>query len=58
MKEINKITGREYHPFTYYGAPDAEHITIAMGSVNDTIKEYIDYEKTKVFMSKMNDNLV
>ena len=43
MKEINKITGREYKPFTYYGAPDAENIIIAMGSVTETIKEVIDY---------------
>lgn len=43
MQEINKITGREYHPFTYYGAPDAENIIIAMGSITDTIKDIIDY---------------
>jgi pyruvate-ferredoxin/flavodoxin oxidoreductase len=43
MKEIKKITGREYHPFDYYGAKDAEHIIIAMGSVTNTIKEVIDY---------------
>ena len=43
MKEISKITGREYHPFTYYGAQDAENIIIAMGSVTETIKETIDY---------------
>jgi pyruvate-ferredoxin/flavodoxin oxidoreductase len=43
MKEIKKITGREYHPFDYYGAPDAEHIIVAMGSVTSTIKEVIDY---------------
>src|SRR5512133_118202 len=43
MAEISKITGREYKPFTYYGAPDAENIIIAMGSVTETIKEVIDY---------------
>ncbi len=43
MKEIKKITGREYHPFDYYGASDAEHILVAMGSVTNTIKEVIDY---------------
>jgi pyruvate-ferredoxin/flavodoxin oxidoreductase len=43
MSEISKITGREYKPFTYYGAPDAEHIIVAMGSVTDTTKEVIDY---------------
>jgi pyruvate-ferredoxin/flavodoxin oxidoreductase len=43
MKEITKITGREYHPFTYYGAKDAEHVVVAMGSITETIKETIDY---------------
>ncbi|MDD4108413.1 MAG: pyruvate:ferredoxin (flavodoxin) oxidoreductase [Prolixibacteraceae bacterium] len=42
MKEISKITGRKYEPFTYYGAPDAENIIIAMGSVTETIRETID----------------
>ncbi|MFZ0281673.1 MAG: pyruvate:ferredoxin (flavodoxin) oxidoreductase [Bacteroidales bacterium] len=43
MAEITKLTGREYKPFTYYGAPDAEHIIVAMGSVTETTKEVIDY---------------
>ncbi len=43
MKEITKLTGREYHPFNYYGAPDAENIIVAMGSVCETISETIDY---------------
>jgi pyruvate-ferredoxin/flavodoxin oxidoreductase len=43
MAEINKITGREYKPFTYYGDPDAENIIVAMGSITDTTKETIDY---------------
>jgi len=43
MQEITKLTGREYHPFTYYGDPQAENIIIAMGSVTTTIKEVIDY---------------
>ncbi|MFA6924943.1 MAG: pyruvate:ferredoxin (flavodoxin) oxidoreductase [Bacteroidales bacterium] len=47
MKEITKMTGREYHPFTYYGAPDAENIVIAMGSITETTKEVIDYLRTK-----------
>ena len=42
MKEITKLTGREYHPFDYYGAPDAEYVLTAMGSVTETIKEVID----------------
>jgi len=47
MKEITKMTGREYHPFTYYGAEDAEHIIIAMGSVTSTIKEVVDAKLAK-----------
>ncbi len=43
MKEITKLTGREYAPFNYYGAEDAENIIIAMGSVTDTIEETVDY---------------
>ena len=43
MREISKITGREYKPFVYYGDPEAEEILIAMGSVTETIKETIDY---------------
>jgi pyruvate-ferredoxin/flavodoxin oxidoreductase len=43
MKEIKNITGREYHPFDYYGHPEAENIIIAMGSVCDTISEVIDH---------------
>ncbi|MFW6266130.1 MAG: pyruvate:ferredoxin (flavodoxin) oxidoreductase [Halanaerobiales bacterium] len=43
MKEINKLTGRNYKLFNYYGAEDAENIVVAMGSVTDTIEETIDY---------------
>ena len=43
MQEIKKLTGREYHPFTYYGPADAENIIVAMGSITDTLKETIDY---------------
>ncbi len=47
MQQLAKITGREYHPFTYYGAPDAENIIIAMASITDTTKEVIDYLTAK-----------
>jgi pyruvate-ferredoxin/flavodoxin oxidoreductase len=47
MKEIKKLTGREYHPFDYYGDKDAENIIVAMGSVCDTISEVIDYLNSK-----------
>ncbi|EPY2278080.1 pyruvate:ferredoxin (flavodoxin) oxidoreductase [Clostridium sporogenes] len=43
MREIEKITGRSYHPFDYYGDPNAENIIVAMGSVCDTIEETVDY---------------
>ena len=43
MGEISEATGRNYRPFDYYGAPDAENIIVAMGSVTETIKETIDY---------------
>ena len=47
MQEITKKTGREYHPFTYYGAEDAENVVVAMGSITDTIKEVVDYLNAK-----------
>ncbi|WP_297404973.1 pyruvate:ferredoxin (flavodoxin) oxidoreductase [uncultured Cetobacterium sp.] len=43
MEEISKATGREYKPFNYYGAPDAENIVIAMGSVCETLLETVDH---------------
>lgn len=42
MKKISEHTGRNYAPFTYVGAPDAERVIIAMGSVTDTITETIN----------------
>lgn len=47
MGQMNEITGREYHPFTYYGDPEAEHILIAMGSITDTIREVVDHLRAK-----------
>ena len=43
MDKVNAKIGTDYKLFNYYGAPDAEHVIIAMGSVNDTIEETIDY---------------
>lgn len=43
MEEINKITGRDYKLFNYYGHPKAENIIVAMGSVCETIEEVVDY---------------
>ena len=42
LAEISKITGRDYQLFNYYGAPDAEHVIVAMGSVCDTAETVID----------------
>lgn len=47
MKEISKITGRHYAPFTYFGDKDAENIIIAMGSVTETLQETIEYLNAK-----------
>ena len=47
MHEINKITGKDYQLFNYYGAPDAERIIIAMGSGCETIEGTIDYLTAK-----------
>ena len=47
MAEIAKITGREYHLFSYYGAKDADRVIIAMGSVTQAAKEAIDYLTAK-----------
>ena len=43
LAEISKITGREYHLFNYYGAPDAEHIIVLMGSATEAAHEAIDF---------------
>ncbi|MDO4159922.1 MAG: pyruvate:ferredoxin (flavodoxin) oxidoreductase [Prevotellaceae bacterium] len=43
LGEISKITGREYHLFSYYGADDAERIIILMGSATEAAREAIDY---------------
>ena len=43
MNKVNAKIGTDYKLFNYYGAADAEHVIVAMGSVNDTIEETIDY---------------
>ena len=42
MDKIGELTGRDYKPFDYYGAPDAEQVIVAMGSVCETAEETID----------------
>ncbi len=43
MQKVGELTGRQYKPFDYVGAPDAERVIIAMGSGCDAIEETIDY---------------
>ena len=43
MDKVNAKIGTNYKPFNYYGAPDAERVIIAMGSICDVIEEVIDY---------------
>ena len=47
MGEINKLTGKNYGLFNYYGPADADKIIIAMGSVCDTAEETVDYLNKK-----------
>ena len=47
MKEITRITGREYGLFNYYGDPEADRVIIAMGSVTQAAQEAIDYLRAK-----------
>ncbi len=42
MDEIEKLTGRRYHLFDYYGADDAERVIICMGSMSQTAEEVVD----------------
>lgn len=44
MQEISKVTGRDYAPFNYYGDPEATDVIVSIGSVNECIKEVIDYK--------------
>jgi len=43
MDKVAKITGRQYHPFDYAGAPDATDVIVAIGSGCETIEETIEY---------------
>ncbi len=43
MDKVAKVTGRQYHPFDYVGAPDATDVIVAMGSSCETIEETIEY---------------
>ena len=43
MNKVNEKLGTDYKLFNYYGAPDADRIIVAMGSINDVVDEVIDY---------------
>ena len=47
MDEINKLTGRDYKLFNYYGAPDAEEVIVVMCSASEAVKETVDYLNAK-----------
>lgn len=47
MDKVNAKIGTDYKLFNYYGAPDAERVIIAMGSVCDTAEETVDYLMSK-----------
>ena len=47
MDEIAKATGRQYKPFSYYGAADAENVIICMGSVTECAEEVVEYLTAK-----------
>ncbi len=43
MDKVAKVTGRQYHLFDYFGAPDADRVIVIMGSGAETVEETIDY---------------
>jgi pyruvate-ferredoxin/flavodoxin oxidoreductase len=47
LDKINELTGRDYKAFNYYGAADAEHVVICMGSACEALEETIDYLMAK-----------
>ena len=47
MDKVNAKLGTDYKPFNYYGAPDADRVIVAMGSICDVAEEVIDYLTAK-----------
>ena len=43
MNKVNERIGTDYKLFNYYGAPDADRVIVAMGSICDVAEEVIDY---------------
>ena len=49
LEKINTRLGTNYGLFDYYGSPEAEHVIIAMGSICETVREYLDYASDKPY---------
>ena len=47
MAKVSELTGRKHSLFDYYGAEDAKHVVVAMGSVTEALEETIDYLNAK-----------
>jgi pyruvate-ferredoxin/flavodoxin oxidoreductase len=47
MSQINQLTGRNYHPFNYYGDPEAEYVIAGMGSIAGTAQETVDFLRSQ-----------
>ena len=47
MAKVSELTGRKHNLFDYYGAEDAKHVVVAMGSVTEALEETIDYLNAK-----------
>ena len=61
MNTINEKLGTDYRLFNYYGAPDADRVIVAMGSVCDTIQETVDFLNArgeKVGMVKVHAQII
>ena len=47
--DLNKISGRKYQPFEYFGSPKAKYVVVIMGSGYHTVKNYIKLSNNKDF---------
>lgn len=47
FSDVEKITGRHYSPYEFYGDKDAENVVVVMGSAGETLKDYVDYANSK-----------
>ena len=46
FSDVEKITGRHYSPYEFYGDKNAEYVVVVMGSAGETLKDYIDYQNS------------